>query len=60
MIRQRALDTPGMSWIMTGRDVIDECFNGPQNSELADITLFADGRDPAQVVAEVVDRLGGP
>lgn len=57
VIRQRALDTRGMSWIMDGHDVIDEWINGPQNYQLADMTVFADGRGPAEVAAEVLERL---
>ena len=57
IVRQRALDTRGMSWIMNDHDVIGEWVNGPQNAELADLTVFADGRGPAEVAAEVLERL---
>ena len=60
MVRQRALDTRGMSWIMDGHDVIDEWINGPQNSQLADVTVFAGDRSPAEVADEILARLGAP
>ena len=58
VVRQRALDTRGMSWIMDGHDVIDEWIKGPQNAQLADVTVFAGDRSPAEIAHEVLARLG--
>jgi shikimate kinase len=58
VVRQRALDTRGMSWIMDGHDVIGEWIKGPQNSRLADVTVFAGDRSPAEVAEEVLGHLG--
>ena len=46
-----------MSWIMDGHDIIDEWINSPQNSQLADLTVFAGDRSPAEVADEVLNHL---
>jgi shikimate kinase len=58
VVRQRALDARGMSWIMDGHDVIDEWIKGPQNAQLADVTVFARDRSPAKIADEVLARVG--
>lgn len=57
IIRQRAIDTRDMSWIMNGHDVIDEWIRGPQNFSLADVTVFDRGRSPAEVAGEVLQHV---
>ena len=54
--RERALATNGMDWVMDGVDILRAWVEGPQNHELADLTVFTEGRTPEDVAGEIVSR----
>lgn len=60
LLRERSVaERDGMDWVMDGVDILANWVKGPQNRELAQLTVFTEGRTPADVADEIVAAVPG-
>jgi hypothetical protein len=58
VLRDRSIRTRGWTWEVDGYDFIAQWVHDPGNSELATLTVYTEGRTPAETCDEILANIG--